>query len=135
MAIQHKCAGVAAKGVKSLWPQAVAQALVLNHMMEFDAGIKRRVPVFAGDLNEHMIVHYADKKTLHVATSSEAEGGKRIAVGCMRQLLSTALGTPEAALAGGHMSHCRTFIRCIATLLSPVGTLFVYQHVHVLMCR
>lgn len=94
----------------SVWPQAVAEALVLNHMMEHEARIERRIPVFGGDLNQHIVVHYADSKTLHVAKSTNAEGGQRIAVGCMRQLLSSGLSAPVAAAAGGPTASCHAHI-------------------------
>ncbi|CAL8466480.1 g6016 [Coccomyxa elongata] len=90
---------VEAKGCSSVWPQAVAEALVLNRMMSHDAAVEGSVPVFAGELNRHLIVHYFDQKTLHVAKSSTAEDGKGSAVGCMRKLLSNGLGAPDAALA------------------------------------
>ena len=116
-----------------MWPQAVAEAVVLNHMIKAEACVEKSVPVFAGDLNEHIIVHHADRQTLHVAHSSSAQDGKRIAVGCMRQLLSNGLGAPDAGPAGGHMAHCPTQIWChtciwgIAALLSPLGNMFVYN--------
>ena len=54
LAYQHTCLGVAASGVVSVWPQAVAEALVLNHIIKVEAGIERAVPAFGGDLGSRV---------------------------------------------------------------------------------
>lgn len=105
-------------GIVSVWPQAVAEAIVVNHMIQTEAGVDKNVPVFAGDLNTHIIVHYVDKKMIHVAkSSSEAEDDKRIAVGCMRELLSKGLGTSASAPPGKHTAHCHTDVWCLSHFL------------------
>ena len=112
----------------------MAEALVLKQMLKVEAGSERSVPVFGGDLNQHLVVHHAGQKVLHVAHSANSEEGKRIAVGCMRHLLSCGLGAPGIG-AGGHMARCHTDNWCITALLSLVLHQFRLQHLHMLMCR
>ena len=79
-------------GVRKIWPQCAAQALLLSFMLRRHHDVQRFVPVFGGDLNEHIIVH-GEEDTWHVAasqTSSEAAiqaGYNQTSVACMRALI------------------------------------------------
>ncbi|EIE27045.1 hypothetical protein COCSUDRAFT_55073 [Coccomyxa subellipsoidea C-169] len=86
--------------IYSIWPQTVAEELALNFMLEHDARIgNRKVPVFGGDFNLHMITHRSAHQSseIHCAAITKATlDKKQLAVGCMRALLQQGLAAVTA---------------------------------------
>ena len=81
-----------------VWPQAVLQALALNHEADRDGG-RYFIPVFGGDFYEHLVVHASptqDDFMLHAATVDVSEEPE-LAARYMRYLLEQ---SRDAALAG-----------------------------------
>lgn len=77
-------------------PQCVLQFLVLARAMEEadESEVPREIPIFGGDLNQHIIVHTAGtddegKKIIHCARQLGRES--QVAVGCMKTLLQDQL--------------------------------------------
>ena len=87
------CSGWAGAATKA-WTQAAGQHLAINAMTL--GPLAHRIPCFAGDLNDHIIVHTRRRsrhKTweLHVAKHTPNNVGRSQAVACMRRLLEVNL--------------------------------------------
>ena len=99
------------RGILGVWPQAVLEALALNHMANRSDG-RYFIPVFGGDFNEHLVVHAAptqDDFVLHAATQSEPTQAD-LAVRYMRYLLEKSKEAVMAGLQGNKQSHaCSCF--------------------------
>jgi hypothetical protein len=101
-----------------------------------------RTPCFAGDLNDHLVVHShmndGGHLELHVAQHDASDNGKKLAVAYMRALLACNLAALERArvagdtgdvpllwiFAGDHAAHF--FVP--ALLLRAVGGLWMSCH-------
>ena len=77
----------AEKGILSLWSQMFAEFLAITWMLNHEAGVKKSLPVFGGDFNDHMIMHQASSRVLHCMKHDPDDAGKQCAVACMRHLL------------------------------------------------
>jgi len=57
-------------------------------MLEHEAKLPGRlVPVFGGDLNQHIITHHGSATEIHCAATGTLPVERQLAVGCMRHLL------------------------------------------------
>ena len=74
-------------GILSLWSQMFAEFSAITWMLDHAAGVKKSLPVFGGDFNDHMMVHQASSHVLHLIKHDPDDAGKRCAVACMRHLL------------------------------------------------
>jgi len=89
------------RGILGVWPQAVVEALTINQMANRSGG-RYFIPVFAGDFNEHLVLHAAptqDDFVLHAATRSET-GEADLPVRYMRYLLEKSKEAVKAGLQG-----------------------------------
>ena len=80
----------AEKGILSLWSQMFAEFLAITWMLDHEAGVKKSLPVFGGDFNDHMIMHQPSSHVLHFMKHDPDDAGKQCAVICMRHLLKQA---------------------------------------------
>ena len=99
----------AEKGILSLWSQMFAEFLAITWMLDHEAGIKKSLPVFGGDFNNHMIMHQPSSHVLHFMKHDPDNAGKRCAVACMRHLLTQDNVLPLESGKSLYFSHCRSF--------------------------
>lgn len=64
-----------------------AEFLAIGWMLDHEAGVKKSLPVFGGDFNNHMIVHQPSSRVLHFMKHDPDDAGKQCAVACMRHLI------------------------------------------------
>ncbi len=76
------CAG----NIHQAWEQCAAEALILSQMIKTDCHIERFVPVFGGDLVQHMVIHNYSSDEWHAASSGPSDEEQKTAVACMRFL-------------------------------------------------
>lgn len=71
-------------------------------MLQSDCEHHRFVPVFGGDLCQHLVLHQADEDAWHVARSARSRDPARqaandkMAVACMRTLIKRSLAAMDA---------------------------------------
>ncbi|CAL8464801.1 g4336 [Coccomyxa elongata] len=90
------------RGILGVWAQAVLEALALNYMAHRGNGAYF-IPVFGGDLHQHLVVHAAPKKgdfMLHAAKQADPDS-PGLAVRYMRYLLQKTKDAVDATLQGG----------------------------------
>ena len=112
---EHRCAcATSDRGIYGFWSQTTAELLALNYMLEHDAGQRgRKLPVFGGDLNQHLIAHHGSPTEIHcAATRDGSQANRQIAVSCMRHLLQAGVAALKelpgkaSALQGMAMRLC-----------------------------
>eukprot|EP00891_Asterochloris_glomerata_P001802 jgi/Astpho2/1802/Aster-07561 len=76
-------------GLGSMWTQVAAQAIAVQRtrLIDCDDGRNNEVPVFGGDFNDHLILHHSGKE-LHLMQNDPTPVDRRLAVACMRHLLT-----------------------------------------------
>ena len=87
--------------IMGIWPQAVLEPLLVNYMADRN---KERsfIPVFAGDFNEHLVLHAFPTQgdfMLHAATQVKPKGPE-LAVRYIRYVLEESKDAAIASLQG-----------------------------------
>ena len=85
-----------------MWTQVAAQAIAVQRtrLIDCDDGRNNEVPVFGGDFNDHLILHHSGKE-LHLMQNDPNPVDRRLAVACMRHLLT---GTAAKMPSGKELS-------------------------------
>lgn len=108
------------RGILGVWAQAVLEALALNYMAHRGNGAYF-IPVFGGDLHQHLVVHAAPKKgdfMLHAAKQADPDS-PGLAVRYMRYLLQKTKDAVDATLQG----KCSQKLECTDGLFQDAVTL------------